>query len=60
MHIQVLIFSQFKVMLNILEKLLQFKGYLYERLDGSLRGNVRQVAYPYLISGFCPRLWLCG
>ena len=40
---QVLIFSQFSIMLDILENLLQYRSYQYERLDGKIRGNLRQV-----------------
>jgi SWI/SNF-related matrix-associated actin-dependent regulator of chromatin subfamily A member 5 len=29
--------------LDILEDYLNFRGYLYERIDGSVRGNDRQV-----------------
>ena len=41
---KVLIFSQFKIMLNVLEELLQAREYVYERLDGAVTGNVRQRA----------------
>jgi hypothetical protein len=46
---QVLIFSQFKLILNLLETYLNLKDYLYERLDGNVRGNERQAA----IDRFC-------
>lgn len=41
---KVLIFSQFKIMLDIIEDLCQLRRYSIERLDGSVRGNSRQAA----------------
>lgn len=41
---RVLIFSQFKIMLGLLEEFLSGCGYKYERIDGSIRGNERQAA----------------
>lgn len=41
---RVLIFSQFVRMLDSLERYLKFRGYLFERLDGSVTGHVRQQA----------------
>jgi SNF2 family DNA or RNA helicase len=41
---RLLIFSQFKTMLNLLEDLLKFNSYRYERIDGGIRGNERQAA----------------
>ncbi|KAE9345020.1 Chromodomain-helicase-DNA-binding protein 7 [Phytophthora fragariae] len=41
---KVLIFSQFKIMLDIIEDMCQLRGYTMERLDGSVRGNSRQAA----------------
>jgi superfamily II DNA or RNA helicase len=41
---RVLIFSQFKSMLTLIEELLLGRGYKYERIDGSIRGNERQAA----------------
>ncbi len=41
---QLLIFSQFQLMLNIIEDILNFRGYKYERIDGGIRGNSRQRA----------------
>lgn len=41
---KVLIFSQMKKVLDILEEYIEFKGYEYERLDGSSQGNIRQAA----------------
>jgi SNF2 family DNA or RNA helicase len=41
---RVLIFSQFKGMLSLIEELLNARNYKYERIDGSIRGNERQAA----------------
>lgn len=41
---KVLIFSQFKIMLDIIEDMCHLRGYSMERLDGSVRGNFRQAA----------------
>ena len=41
---RVLIFSQMTRMLDILEDYLRFKGFLYERIDGSVSGVDRQIA----------------
>merc|ERR1739838_1241762 len=41
---RVLIFSQMVRVLDILEDYLVLKKYLYERLDGGIRGNERQMA----------------
>ncbi|TMW56968.1 hypothetical protein Poli38472_002893 [Pythium oligandrum] len=41
---KILIFSQFKIMLDIIEDLCQMRGYSIERMDGSVRGNSRQAA----------------
>ncbi|GAB5367241.1 hypothetical protein AAMO2058_001213000, partial [Amorphochlora amoebiformis] len=46
---RVLIFSQMRSMLDILERYLTFKSYKYERLDGGVTGNDRQRA----IDRFC-------
>lgn len=46
---KVLIFSQMKMVLDLLEYYMKLKGYLYERIDGSIRGNDRQAA----IDRFC-------
>ncbi|KDO20330.1 hypothetical protein SPRG_13475 [Saprolegnia parasitica CBS 223.65] len=46
---RVLIFSQFKIMLDILEDYLRLRGYVKERIDGSITGNDRQAA----IDRFC-------
>eukprot|EP00477_Mikrocytos_mackini_P001052 GAHX01001129.1.p1 GENE.GAHX01001129.1~~GAHX01001129.1.p1 ORF type:complete len:1479 (-),score=304.22 GAHX01001129.1:45-4436(-) len=39
---RVLLFSQMKGVLDIIEKILYTSGYLFERLDGNTRGNERQ------------------
>ena len=44
-----LIFSQMKLVLNLLEQYMEAKGYEYERIDGNIRGNERQAA----IDRFC-------
>ncbi|CAI5729820.1 unnamed protein product [Hyaloperonospora brassicae] len=41
---KVLIFSQMVRVLDIIEDYLRYCGYLYERLDGNIRGNDRQSA----------------
>ncbi|KAF4137717.1 Helicase conserved C-terminal domain [Phytophthora infestans] len=41
---KVLIFSQMVRVLDIIEDYLRYCGYLYERLDGNIRGNDRQAA----------------
>ncbi|KAL2651736.1 hypothetical protein R1flu_019864 [Riccia fluitans] len=41
---RVLIFSQFTMMLDLLEDYLVYKGYTYERIDGKIRGSERQAA----------------
>ncbi|GAX26228.1 chromodomain-helicase-DNA-binding protein 7 [Fistulifera solaris] len=41
---RVLIFSQFKIMLDILEDYLNVRSMKYERIDGSITGNRRQQA----------------
>ena len=41
---RVLIFSQMTRMLDLLEDFLEGEGYLYERIDGSIRGTDRQDA----------------
>ena len=46
---RVLIFSQFKLVLNILGRYLVGRGYPYERIDGGVHGNERQAA----IDRFC-------
>lgn len=46
---KVLLFSQMTRMLDILEQFSRTRGYVYERIDGSVRGNARQAA----IDRFC-------
>eukprot|EP00250_Pteridium_aquilinum_P001778 c11994_g1_i1 orf=341-5044(-) len=41
---RVLIFSQFTIMLDLLEDYLHSKGYSFERIDGKIRGSERQAA----------------
>ena len=41
---RILIFSQFKIMLDILEDYLHFREYSFERIDGSITGAKRQSA----------------
>ncbi|XP_069492562.1 chromodomain-helicase-DNA-binding protein 1-like [Ambystoma mexicanum] len=41
---RVLIFSQMTRMLDILQDYMEFRGYSYERLDGSVRGEERHLA----------------
>lgn len=44
MILQVLVFSQMVRCLDILEDFLRLKGYFYERIDGNVRGILRQEA----------------
>lgn len=41
---KVLIFSQFRIMLDILEDYLLLRGYYYSRIDGAITGRRRQEA----------------
>ncbi len=41
---RLLIFSQFKIMLNILEDYLALRKFKFERIDGSITGKKRQMA----------------
>ncbi|KRY80091.1 Chromodomain-helicase-DNA-binding protein 3 [Trichinella pseudospiralis] len=41
---RVLIFSQMTKMLDLIEDFLEFEGYKYERIDGSVTGSLRQDA----------------
>ena len=43
------LYSQFAIMLNILAEFLSTGGYSFERLDGSITGDLRQAA----IDRFC-------
>jgi superfamily II DNA/RNA helicase len=46
---KVLIFSQLKGVLDLIERYLRFMGFLYERLDGGVKANDRQAS----IDRFC-------
>lgn len=46
---RVLLFSQFKVLLDIIEDYVRLRGFQYERLDGGVTGERRQAA----IDRFC-------
>lgn len=46
---RVLVFSQFKIMLDILQDYLALRGFKFERIDGNITGNERQAA----IDRFC-------
>jgi SNF2 family DNA or RNA helicase len=48
---RVLIFSQLKIMLNIIEDYLKHREYLYERIDGDVSGNRRDAA----IARYCAK-----
>ena len=48
---QVLIFSQFKIMLNVIEDSLNLCKYPYERIDGSVAGRDRQQAIDRFAKG---------
>ena len=48
---QVLIFSQFITTLDLLEDLLSLLGFTYDRLDGSVRGDLRQQKIDRFNSG---------
>ena len=41
---RVLIFSQFRIMLNIIEDYMVQKGFLFDRVDGAITGRKRQAA----------------
>ena len=41
---RILIFSQFKIMLDILEDYLDLRAFKHERIDGSITGSKRQMA----------------
>ncbi|KAI5171981.1 hypothetical protein NEFER03_1246 [Nematocida sp. LUAm3] len=41
---KVLIFSQMTKCLDLIAEYLQYKEYLYERIDGTVRGDIRQAA----------------
>ena len=54
MVLQVLIFSQFKIMLNVIEDSLNLCKYPYERIDGSVAGRDRQQAIDRFTKGELP------
>jgi chromodomain-helicase-DNA-binding protein 7 len=41
---RVLIFSQFRIMLNIIEDYMNLKRFSFERIDGCITGRKRQLA----------------
>jgi SNF2 family DNA or RNA helicase len=41
---RILLFSQFKIMLDILEDYLHARNFRFERIDGSITGHLRQAA----------------
>lgn len=41
---KVLVFSQFRMMLDVLEDFMVLSGYPCERIDGNVRGAARQAA----------------
>ena len=41
---RVLVFSQFRIMLDILEDYMNYRGFSYERVDGAVTGRKRQSA----------------
>lgn len=55
--LQVLIFSQFKIMLDVLEDYLHLCGHPCERIDGSTSSRDRQAAIDRYSKGGC---WLGG
>ena len=48
---RVLLFSQFTMLLDLIEEYIDLKGFAYERLDGSVTGDKRQAA----IDRFCSK-----
>jgi len=51
---RVLIFSQMTRLLDLLEDFMEFEGYKYERIDGSITGALRQDAIDrFNGEGFC-------
>ena len=51
---RVLIFSQFRIMLNIIEDYINLRAYSYERVDGAVTGKNRQSAidrYQHPVNG---------
>ena len=54
---RVIIFSQFNMVLDIIEDFLGFRGFSYERIDGRVRGNERQAAIDRSVSQSVGRGW---
>ena len=54
-----LIFSQFKIMLDVIEDSLNLCKYPYERIDGSVSGRERQVAIDRFTKGAPSMKTLC-
>lgn len=48
---RILLFSQFKLMLDIIQDYLNLRGFSYERIDGSIKGGKRQAAIDRFQSG---------
>lgn len=46
--LQVLIFSQFKGTLDLLEEFLNGRGFSFERIDGDVTGSRRQVSLCFI------------
>ena len=53
---QVLIFSQFKIMLDLLAEYMQLCGHKYERIDGDVAARTRQIAIDRFSKGVPPCL----
>lgn len=51
--LQVLIFSQFKIMLNVIEDALRLARMPLERIDGSVSSRERQAAIDRFTEGAC-------
>ena len=57
--LQVLIFSQFKIMLDVIEDSLNLCKYPYERIDGSVSSRERQAAIDRFTKGAHSLKTLC-
>ena len=57
--VQVLIFSQFKIMLNVLEDYLRLKQFPFERIDGSVSQRDRESAINRYSAGTPPSSSIC-
>ena len=57
--LQVLIFSQFKIMMDVLEDSLRLRKYPVERIDGSVSGRDRQAAIDRYSKGAHLLLFIC-